>query len=175
MPFVVGLVVFVWQALRAPFRQRDDARKEARRLYRELHPEFPPHAVEVGMLVHGEVPDQYDASRRKRVLFLRIDYTNRGNRNVSLDFEMQWHRSFLGEHGVSLRVAHYALPTVSDILAVPLQLQPDTHARGTLTFDGEFVLGAEFDESGEVVVKEGWRADLVVTDRITGATNRTAI
>src|SRR4051794_28590253 len=39
-PLIVGIVLFIWNAARAPFRQRDAARNVAERLHREAHPEF---------------------------------------------------------------------------------------------------------------------------------------
>ena len=172
---LAAMLVFAWHAVRAPFRQRDEARRTAATLYREAHPEFPRHALTISPLWYGDLPNKYEPSGEKRVLFLPIDYTNReSSQRVSLDFELLWRREFKEQVIGPYRVSHYHAiggGNIATALELPLSVDAQSRAKGELSFDG---IGEpwvfEFGELSQVSVNEDFRIDLEITDQVTGAT-----
>ena len=167
---VVGLCLFGWNSVRAPIKQRDEARSEVQRLQRLVHPEFPPHDLQIERPWSGLLPLE-PGQEDVRVMFVPIRYTNRQrDRAVSLQFDLVWEGRDLGAHTVSRAWRAEALP---NIIKLPLHVGSDRTEQGDLAFEPHESWVFEFPEaydSAEVWVKSGYEIRLRVTDHVSGAT-----
>jgi hypothetical protein len=169
---VIGLVVvlvalFAVSLLRAPFKQRDEAR-------RQITPGFPRHALTIEPAWYGDldIGISGDGPGEDRVIFVPINYTNREPaQRASLEFGLFWQRSFGdGSRSPPSRMLPYTRKRIDSALDMPVAVAPETTVRGHVQFDASLGFAFDFEEGGtDVSVNDYFRVRLDVFDHVSGA------
>jgi hypothetical protein len=157
------LLLFVAMLLRAPVKQRDEARAL-------INPAFPRHDLKLKPPWDGDLEVTDD--RTARVMLVPLSVTNREPRQrMSLDLDLIAQLAFDDRRwskGMHLRP--YTRDRTTDTFDAPLAVEPETTTTGTLQFDGSLALCFDFQQQfGAVAVKPNWRVRLHVIDRVSDA------
>jgi hypothetical protein len=179
-PLVVGLLVLAWALVRAPIRQRDEARRErdeARgevvRLQLDLRPDAWLTPFDVKRLWYHDLDQSSAPGDSRRVLFLPIDFINQSGRRLHLDFELVAQQNMGPDRALKTRVLPYHGRGSEKFLPHSMAVEPDERVADALPWDGStdsFLFEFGGDLSNDVTVRDEVDLVLRVTERATGRT-----
>ena len=121
-----SLLIVVSLALAYPTQVRELFGKDPVRQVPPTAPPFPLHRLELGTLWYADLPNPYYShDETRRVVFLPVEYTNRGERGVSLRFELLWWRDVRGDAMGPYRVSRASSVALDRVIDDPLHVAPD--------------------------------------------------
>jgi hypothetical protein len=132
---------------------------------------FPDHDVEVGRPWYGDFPDAFNPGREVRLIFLHVRYTNRERtERANLQIDLLWRREVQGQVMGPYKVSHYSRVSLSDVLEMPLHVDPQRTQPGHLAFEPHEDWVFDYGPLTEVWIHDHHRVSLRITDHVSGTT-----